>query len=57
MDSISYTAARRNLAKVMDQVRNGNDPIIIKRKGKASVVIMSLGEYQALEETVYLLRS
>jgi len=55
MDSISYTAARRNLGKVMDQVRNGNDPIIIKRK--ASVVMMSLEKYQAMEETTYLLRS
>lgn len=57
MGSISYTAARRSLAKVMDQVRNGNDPIINKRKGKASVVMMSLEEYQAMEETAYLLRS
>lgn len=57
MDSISYTAARRNLAKVMDQACNEHAPLVITRKGKASVVVISLEEYQALEETVYLLRS
>lgn len=57
MDSISYTAARRNLAKAMDQACNKHTPVIITRKGKASVVMMSLEEYQALEETAYLLRS
>lgn len=57
MDSISYTKVRRNLAKAMDQACNDNAPIVITRKGKASVVVMSLEEYQALEETAYLLRS
>lgn len=57
MDSISYTAARRNLAKVMDQVCDDNAPVVITRKGKAFVVVMSLEEYQAMEETAYLLRS
>jgi antitoxin YefM len=41
----------------MDQVCNGNDPVMITRKSKASVVMMSLEEYQAMEETIYLLRS
>jgi antitoxin YefM len=57
MDSISYTAARRNLAKVMDQACNDNAPVVITRKGKDSVVMMSLEEYQGMEETAYLLRS
>ncbi|MEH6451219.1 MAG: type II toxin-antitoxin system prevent-host-death family antitoxin [Oleispira sp.] len=57
MDSISYTAARRNLAQVMDQVCNDNAPVVITHRGKASVVVMSLEEYQAMEATVYLLRS
>jgi antitoxin YefM len=57
MDSINYTAARRNLAKAMDQACNDHTPVVITRKGKVSVVMMSLEEYQALEETAYLLRS
>ena len=57
MDSISYTFARRNLGKVMDQVCNDQAPVIITRKSKASTVMLSLEEYQAMEETNYLLRS
>lgn len=57
MDSISYTEARRNLAKAMDQACNDNAPVVIKRKGKDSVLMISLEEYQAMEETIYLLRS
>jgi antitoxin YefM len=57
MDSISYTDARRNLAKAMDQVCSDHAPVMITRKGKADVVKMSLEEYQAMEETAYLLCS
>lgn len=57
MDSISYTATHRNLGRVMDQVCNDQAPVIITRKGKASTVMLSHKEYQAMEETTYLLRS
>jgi antitoxin YefM len=57
MDAISYTAARSQLAKTMDKVCEDRDPVIITRKGAQSVVMMSLEDYQALEETAYLLRS
>ena len=32
-------------------------PVIVTRKSSESVVIMSLEDYEALEETAYLLRS
>jgi antitoxin YefM len=57
MDSISYTTARSNLAKTMEQVCNDHAPIAITRKGEGTVVMISLEDYQALEETAYLLRS
>ena len=57
MDAISYTSARANLASTMEQVCNDHAPIIITRKSEAPVVMMSLGDYQAMEETTYLLRS
>lgn len=57
MDSISYTAARANLAKAMDRVCETHDPLIITRGGQGSVVLISLEDFNALEETVYLLRS
>ena len=57
MESISYTAARSNLAKKMDQVCDDHAPIAITRKGEGAVVMMSMEDFQALEETAYLLRS
>ena len=57
MKAITYTAARQNLAKTMEEVCKDHTPIIITRKKSDSVVIMSLEDYAALEETAYLLRS
>ena len=57
MESISYTAARSNLAKTMAQVCDDHAPIAITRKGEGAVVMISMEDYQALEETAYLLRS
>jgi len=41
----------------MDKVCDDHAPVIITRKNDRSVVMMSLDDYQALEETAYLLRS
>ncbi len=41
----------------MDKVCDDHTPIIITRKNQRSVVMMSLEDYEALEETAYLLRS
>lgn len=57
MDAISYTAARANLAKTMEKVCNDHAPVIITRKNESPVVMISLEDYQAIEETAYLLRS
>lgn len=57
MDAMSYSHARANLAKAMDQVCADHAPVIITRKRAGAVVMMSLEDYQALEETAYLLRS
>lgn len=57
MDAISYTAARANLAATMNRVCDDHEPLIITRNSEQSVVMMSLDDYKALEETAYLLRS
>ena len=57
MEAITYTAARQNLAKTMEKVCKDRTPMIVTRKSSESVVIMSLEDYEALEETAYLLRS
>lgn len=57
MNAITYTHARSHLAQTMEQVCDDHAPVIITRKNQRSVVMISLEDYQALEETAYLLRS
>jgi antitoxin YefM len=57
MDAITYTTARETLAATMDKVCENHEPIVITRNSQQSVVMMSLEDYKALEETSYLLRS
>lgn len=56
MNTITYTAARSNLAQTMKDVCADHEPVIITRKDEA-VVMLSLEDYKSLEETAYLLRS
>lgn len=57
METISYTMVRKNLAQTMEKVCDDHVPVIIKRQTSNPVVMLSLEDYQALEETSYLLRS
>jgi antitoxin YefM len=57
MKTITYTAARENLASTMQQVCDDHDPVIVTRRRDQAVVMMSIDDYTALEETAYLLRS
>lgn len=57
MYAISYSKARQNLAETMDSVTNDCAPVMITRQGAAPVIMMSLAEFNALQETAHLLRS
>jgi antitoxin YefM len=57
MEAINYTVARKTMAQTMDKVCDNHSPVIITRQNSRSVVLMSLEDYQAMEETAYLLRS
>ena len=57
MHAITYTTVRANLASVMDRVCDDHEPLIITRNGEQAVVMLSLEDYKALEETSYLLRT
>ena len=57
MDAISYTAARANLASTMQKVCEDHAPVIITRKSEPPVVMVSLEDYEAMQETTYLLRA
>lgn len=57
MDAITYTTARANLADTMNRVCEDHEPIIITRNSEQAVVMIALDDFNALEETSYLLRS
>jgi antitoxin YefM len=57
MKAITYTAARESLASTMDQVCSDHDPVVITRNRDQAVVMISLEDYESLQETAYLLRA
>lgn len=57
MNALTYTEAREKLAATIKKVCRNHDPVIITRKRENAVVMMSLDDYESLQETAYLLRS
>ena len=57
LDAISYSEARKNLASLMDSVCDVSDVVVITRRKARPVVLMSLDEYNSIQETAHLLRS
>lgn len=57
MDAFTYTQVRQNFASVMDKVCDDHLPIIITRQNRDPVVMISLEDYNGIEETLYLMRS
>ena len=57
MKTMSYTESRARYAEVLDSVVNDREEVVITRAGHASVVIVSLADFESLRETAYLMRS
>lgn len=57
MRILSSTELRANLAKVLDQVADDHAPVIIHRSTGKPVVLVSLEDWEAMDETTYLLSS
>ena len=55
--SYSYTEAREHLASVWDKTVSTREPVVISRRGKESVVMLPLDEWDSIAETAHLLRS
>jgi antitoxin YefM len=55
MDVISYSETRERLREVMDRVVENHKPIVISRQKSESVVMVSLADWHAIEETLHLL--
>ncbi len=56
MDHVSYTELRQNLKKHMDGVCENRAPLVVTRQNGEPVVMLSLAEYESLEETLHLLQ-
>ncbi|MCD6543137.1 MAG: type II toxin-antitoxin system prevent-host-death family antitoxin [Flavobacteriaceae bacterium] len=55
MEIINYTDLRSNLKHWLDKVIDDMSELIITRKGRKDLVLISLDEYNSLKETTYLL--
>ena len=54
---MSYADLIKSLASVIDDVNNDHVPVIVTRQNNQAVVIISLDDFNAYEETAYLLKS
>jgi antitoxin YefM len=54
VDVTTYSEARQTLAKLMDRVVKDNEPVIVARKRRGSVVLVSLAEWNSLQEALHL---
>jgi len=54
---INYTEARNNFKSILDRVVNDADYTIINRRDAEDAVIMSLDYFNAMQETLHLLKS
>ncbi len=57
MEVVSLTEARNNLKDVFDSVYYNNEEVVIHRKGRENVVVISFDEYNSIKETQYLMSS
>lgn len=57
MDTVSYSELRATLKARMDKVCDDHAPLLVTRQKGEPVVMMSLSEYESLEETLHLLGS
>lgn len=53
----TYTKARANLAKYLNEVSENREIVVIERKKTANVALIAVDELDSLLETAYLLRS
>jgi antitoxin YefM len=55
MDVLTYSDTRANLKDVMDRVVNDKRPVVVTRQKAEAVVMVSLSDWNAMEETMHLL--
>jgi len=54
MRVVNYTEFRNNLAESLNTVNDDGDIVVVSRSKGKNVVVMSLDEYNSMQETLYL---
>jgi len=57
MDVMTYSDTRAHLSETMDRVVIDRTPVVITRQKAEAVVMVSLADWNAMEETLHLLSS
>jgi antitoxin YefM len=57
MEVLNYTEFRQNLAKNLDKVNDDAEIVIVSRSKGKNVVVMDLDEYNAMTETLHIMKS
>ena len=57
MKTVNYSELRQNLKASLDEVSENNDLLIVHRPKGKTIVMMSIEEYSALQETLHLSKS
>ena len=57
MEVLNYTEFRKNLTKNLNRVNDDAEIVIVSRSKGKNVVVMSLEEYNSINETLYLANS
>jgi antitoxin YefM len=55
MDVLTYSETRARLKEVMDRVVADRRPVVVTRQKAEAVVMVSLADWNAMEETLHLL--
>jgi antitoxin YefM len=55
MEIVTYSETRANLKAIMDRAVNDHTPIAITRQRGKPVVMIDLDDWNAIQETMYLL--
>ena len=57
MKAVNYSELRQNLKANLDAVTENEDFLVVHRPKGKSIVMMSLAEYNAMQETIHLNKS
>ena len=53
--TVPFSQARSELTALVDDVERLHEHVVLTRNGRPSVVVMSMAEYEALQETLEVL--